>query len=395
MNRRQFLTTTAAASLAIAARAADAPEKKSRVAIIGHGGRGGFGHGLDTMWQALPAVEIVGVADPDEKSLNGAVKKLGLGKGFTDYRQMLAEVKPELVAIGMRHVDQHRETTLAAISAGVRGIYIEKPFCRSLVEADEIVAACDGGKVKLAVAHRNRWNPVLPTIKKLVADEAIGRLLELRARGKEDARGGSLDLWVLGSHLLNLVNYFAGRPIACSAQVLQDGRLVTKADVQEGAEGIGPLAGNEVHARYEMELGVPAFFDSIANAGDRAAGFGLQLIGTKGIIDLRIDADPLAHLLPGSPFHPVKEPRTWTPISSVGIGQPESPAEVGKEVMRHLVGARDLIAAIREDRQPLCSAHDGLVTVEMISAVFESHRLGGERVPFPLKTRVNPLTLLS
>ena len=34
------------------------------------------------------------------------------------------------------------------------------------------------------------------------------------------------------------------------------------------------------------------------------------------------------------------------------------------------------------------------MTVEMISAVFESHRVGGP-VTFPLKTRENPLSLIS
>lgn len=393
MNRRDFLTTTAAASLALAARAAET-SPKPRVAIIGHTGRGNFGHGLDTMWLEMPEVEVIAVADADEKGLAGAVKKLGLAKGYADYRAMLPETKPDVVAIGMRHVDRHRDAVLAAVRAGVRGIYIEKPFCRTLAEADEIVSACDGAKVKLAIAHRNRWNPVLPRITQLVADGAIGRLLELRARGKEDARGGSLDLWVLGSHLLNLVNYFGGKPLASSAVVLKGGKPVVRADVEEGGEGIGPLAGNEVHARFEMEGGVPAFFDSVQNAGKKDAGFGLQLIGTTGLIDLRIDADPLAHILAGSPFQPVKDARTWVPISSVGIGLPESPAAIGKEVMRHLVGGRDLLAAIRDDRQPLCSAHDGRVIVEMITAVFESHRLGGRRVTFPLETRENPLTRL-
>ncbi len=391
MNRRQFLATTTAATLAFAARAAD---PKLRVAIIGHKGRGDFGHGLDTMWLALPEVEVVAVADADEKNLPIALQKLGVSKGFADYRQMLTEMQPDLVAVGMRHVDQHRDAILAAVAAGARGIYVEKPFCRTLAEADEIVTACDRANVKLAIAHRNRWNPALPTIARLIAEGAIGQLLELRARGKEDARGGSLDLWVLGSHLFNLVNFFGGQPRACSATVLQDRRPVVREDVQDGAEGLGPLAGNAVHARFEMERGVPAFFDSVAHAGTKEAGFGLQLIGTRGIIDLRIDANPCAHLLAGSPFQPVQEARAWTPITSAGIGQPEPLADEGRDTMKHLVGGRDLLAALRENRQPLCSAHDGRVIVEMITAVFESHRLGGRRVTFPLEVRDNPLTRL-
>ena len=37
--------------------------------------------------------------------------------------------------------------------------------------------------------------------------------------------------------------------------------------------------------------------------------------------------------------------------------------------------------------------YEGRVTIEMIAAVFESHRVGGP-VTFPLKTRENPLALL-
>ncbi len=394
MNRRHFLLTTAAASFALASHAAE-PGRKLRIGIIGHTGKGDYGHGLDTMWLKLPETEIVGVADLNPDGLAKELAKLKVTCGFADYREMMAQAKPEIVAIGMRNIELHREVTLAVIAGGARGIYIEKPFCRTLAEADEIVAACQKAKVKLAIAHRNRYHPALPVVTKLVKDGAIGRVLEMRCRGKEDQRGGSLDLWVLGSHLLNLAAYFAGKPVACTATVLQDGRLVTKADVKEGGEGVGPLAGNAVHARFEMESGTPVFFDSIANAGDKAAGFGLQLIGTKGVIDLRIDEHPIAHLLAGNPFDPVKEPRTWTPITSGGLGEPEPMADVKEQSGGHLIPGRDLIAAIREDREPLCSAADGRVTVEMISAVFESHRLGGQRVAIPLTNRQNPLAQLA
>jgi hypothetical protein len=59
------------------------------VAIIGHTGRGNYGHGLDKVWLMLPEIEIVGVADADEKGLAVAQGRLKT-KGFTDYRRMLA-----------------------------------------------------------------------------------------------------------------------------------------------------------------------------------------------------------------------------------------------------------------------------------------------------------------
>ena len=61
----------------------------------------------------------------------------------------------------------------------------------------------------------------------------------------------------------------------------------------------------------------------------------------------------------------------------------------------HVLPGRDLLAAIRDDRPALCSAEDGRMTLEMIMAVFESHRLGGARVTLPLQNRLNPMGLLS
>ena len=59
-----------------------------------------------------------------------------------------------------------------------------------------------------------------------------------------------------------------------------------------------------------------------------------------------------------------------------------------------LSDAADSAARLRDDREPLCGARNGATTVGMICAVFESHRLGGLRVPLPMKTRGNPFEML-
>ncbi len=395
MHRRHFLSTTALATGAILSSSAKAASSdKLKVAVIGHTGRGAYGHGLDTMWLKIPETRIVAVADADAKGLEGAQKKLNLDKGYADYKVMLKESKPDIVSIGPRFIDEHFDMTMAAIESGAKGIYMEKPFCRTLEEADAIVEACQKKGVKLALAHRNRYHPVLPVLTKLIKEGAIGRLLEWRMRGKEDQRGGSLDMWVLGSHLFNLTCYLGGKPVSCSATVMQAGHPATKADIAEGGEATGPLTGDEVHARFMLESGIPAYFDSVKGAGDKNAGFGVQAIGTGGIIDLRIDTEPLAHMLPGNPFQPKKDPRSWTIISTAGIGQPEPLPNLKDEVGGHLTAGKDLIAAMKENREPLCSAEEGRQTLEMIMGVFESHRLNGQSVALPLKSRKHPLTLL-
>jgi len=390
-----FLATVAGEIVAPAFLRSD-EAKKWRIGVIGHTGRGDYGHGIDRVWLNIPKTRIVAVADPVDQGRAKALKRLKVaaGAGFADYHKMLDEVSPDIVAISPRHADQHRDMAVVAAESGAKGIYMEKPFCRDLKEADAIVAACEKSDTRLAIAHRNRYHPVLPVIAKLLEDGSIGKWLEIRVRGKEDRRGGSEDLWVLGSHLLNLTHYFAGKPLSCSAFLLQDGRPVVRGDVAEGAEGLGPLAGNEVHARFEMESGIPVFFDSIQNAGTRDAGFGLQMIGSRGVIDLRGDAEPLAHILSGSPFLPKPRPGAWVPVTSAGIGKPEPISDIRAQIAGHIAPATDLIAAIQENRPPLCSAEDGRVVVEMIMAVFESHRLGGRRISLPLTCRENPLARL-
>ncbi|WP_217647139.1 Gfo/Idh/MocA family protein [Planctomicrobium piriforme] len=390
MDRRQFLFA-AGAMAAWAATPVLAGEKRWRVGVIGHTGRGNYGHGLDTMWLALPETEVVGFADADAMGREKEKARLPGVPAFADYREMLSKLKPDIVAIGPRDVSEHRDMILAAIEAGAKGIYCEKPFCRTLAEADEIVAACGKHDVRLALAHRNRYHPSLPVVKAAVAEGAIGELLEIRCRGKEDQRGGGLDLWVLGCHDFDLARYFAGNALACSAVLEQGSRPALPADVVAGAEGVGPLAGDRVHARFDMENGVPMYFDSIRNAGVKEANFGVQLIGNKGLIDLRIDVEPLAHFVPGNPFQPTSQPRPWVPISSAGIGKPEPIANLKTEVGNHLTAGRDLLASITEGRAPLCSAQDGQAIIEMISAVFASHVQKGARVTLPLTDRSHPL----
>jgi predicted dehydrogenase len=398
MNRRSFATRAALAGAAAATpyRLVAASDPPWRVAVIGHTGRGGYGHGLDEMWRSVPGCEVVGVADPDPAGLAATCRKLGGVPGFPDYRVMLREVRPDIVAVAPRHVDQHHDMCLAAVAAGARGIYIEKPFCRTPREADAIVAACAQARapVRLAVAHRNRYHPVLPVIRKLLDDGQLGSVLELRGRGKEDHRGGALDAWVLGTHVFDLAAWIAGPPRACTALLYQGGAVCTRDHVRDGDEGVGPIAGDEVHGRYEMTSGLPFFFDSIKGKGEGSANFGLQIIGTRAVLDLRIDREPLAHLRRGHPFDPKADHHPWIPVSTGGVGVPEPIGDLAERVAGHRAAAEDLLDAIRNGRPPLCDAAAGATTVEMVCALFESHRLGGARVEIPLKTRENPLTLL-
>ncbi len=192
MNRRTFLSSSTA--VIAFPHISYATDKKLRVGIIGHTGRGNYGHGLDTVWMNLPGTEIVAVADANQAGLASAKKRLKTTKGFIEYHAMLKETRPDIVAVCPRHADQHHDMSLAAIEAGAKGIYVEKPFMRTPAEVDSLAAACKKYGAKIAIAHRNRWHPMLAVIDQFIKDGQLGKILEIRGRGKGDRRGGSEDL---------------------------------------------------------------------------------------------------------------------------------------------------------------------------------------------------------
>src|SRR5207247_954421 len=122
----------------------------------------------------------------------------------------------------------------------------------------------DNAGLKIAVAHQMRLAPNVLHLKRCIADGLLGDLLQIRAYGKQDNRAGGEDMLVLGTHLFDLIRFFAGDALWCSARVLQDGRDITRADARQPTENIGPVAGDEIEAQFAFANGVHATFTSRA-----------------------------------------------------------------------------------------------------------------------------------
>lgn len=364
-----------------------------RVAVIGASGRGNYGHGLDAVWGKRSDCELVGLADADPAGRAAAAKRLQVSRTFSDYRRMLEEIRPDIVAVCPRWADQHHAMMMACAESGCH-MYVEKPFCRTPAEADEIIRACEMRHLKVAVAHISRWSPQLRMAARLIRQGEIGELVEMRARGKEDARGGGEDLWVLGTHVLDLMRMAGGEPRQCVGSMFQNGHAVTGADIVEGNEGLGPLAGDRVDASYVFDGGVMGYFSSRRLAGGAASRFGLRVFGTKGVIHMGSGYGNPAWLLSDPTWGSAASSARWLPISSRGIDMEETDPGRGYDG-GNAAAAEDLIQCIRTDRQPICSMYEAAAAVEMVNAVFASHCAGGDRVSLPLQQRGNALAGLA
>jgi predicted dehydrogenase len=369
--------------------------KTYRAAIVGRTGQGDYGHGLDVVYNGMQGIEVVAVADPDPQGRAQCAARTRAKEQFADYREMLRQVKPDLVSVAPRWLDCHHEMVLACAAAGVRGIYCEKPFARTLAEADEMLEACRKSGTFLAVAHQNRSVPYLTRVAELVRGGAVGRLARIRGKGKDDSRGGAQDLIVLGTHVLDMMRAIAGDPQWAWGHLRQDDRDITRADVKEGGERAGPIAGNNLSGYYAFPGGVAGSFDSYVSKGS-GRFMGLWIEGTEGTITLHGGFDKQAYLC--------KTPQ-WTPELGAGAwerirvpewdhgpdGHPRSGAELLNLANQRMV--QGLIDCIEKGGTHFSRGEDARWAMEMYLALPESQRTG-DRVPLPMKTRRNPWTLL-
>jgi predicted dehydrogenase len=362
-----------------------------RAAVIGRTGRGDYGHNLDLALLDQPKLTLVAVADEDPAGRAAAAKRLGLDRAYADYREMLEKEKPAFVSVAPRWLDGHRDMITACAEHGVVGIFCEKPLAPDLASCDTIVSACERAHVKLAMAFQTRYSARFDRARELVASGAIGEVLELRGRGKEDRRGGGEDLMVLGSHIVDLMRGFLGDAAWCFARVTEGGKPIGRAQVREGAEGIGPLAGDRIDAMYGFR-GSPAV-GHFASTRPKEAGarFGLQVCGSTGCLWIAMGSRPPAFYLSDPTW--LGTEKRWVEITSGGIGKPETvPANDVVPANRAIVA--DLIRAVEADEQPRVNVYDGRAAVEMILACYASAARGAA-VEMPLTDRArHPLEAL-
>ncbi len=382
-SRRQFLGTGLPLCLGAAVFASQhgfSEPRRLKAAVIGHTGRGDYGHGLESIFQNLPGVELIAVADPDAKGRTQTAAKIGAPNVYADYREMLERHKPHLVSVAMRHADQHHAIALAAVRSGAH-VYCEKPFTTTPQEGDEVLKEAGLRRLKIAVAHTMRMTAPVLSLKAAIARGILGDLVELHAYGKQDARAGGEDMMVLGTHLFDLMRLFAGDPISCSAEVLNQGRRIARSDARLVKDTVGWVAGDQISAHYLFKHGVNASFTSAGKLRDTVGRWGLELHGSRGLARINCDLEPHVFLCKKGDWSKEGRGDAWTPLEIATL-QP-STTHNEKPV-------NDWLAAIETNHEPECSAQNGLWAVEMVMAVYQS-ALTGARIDFPIKERRHPL----
>jgi predicted dehydrogenase len=101
---------------------------------------------------------------------------------YKDYREMLAREEGELDVVSIATPDKsHAEIALAVLALN-KNVFLEKPMCRTLEEADRIVEGSEVSRGKIMVDFLLRFDPRYVKAREIVERGDLGKVLALHAR---------------------------------------------------------------------------------------------------------------------------------------------------------------------------------------------------------------------
>jgi predicted dehydrogenase len=188
-----------------------------------------IGVGANVFNMHAPAIEasrleLVGVADVNLESAEQRAEQLGC-PAFADHREMLAQVRPDAVAVLVPH-PLHASIAIDCLRSGAH-VLVEKPIAAEVGEADRVIATADEVNRYLAVNLQQRTRVEIRAAKRLITSGKLGELQRVHMtaiwtrpasyyrlagwRGTWAGEGGGV-LMNQSPHSLDLVCHLAGQP---------------------------------------------------------------------------------------------------------------------------------------------------------------------------------------
>lgn len=310
-------------------------------------------------WQRMKEATLVGVADLD---LDRA-KAFGL-PAFDSIDALLA-MKPDIVDIILPPV-AHADAIRKALDLKPRAIICQKPFCRSLQEAQAIMQLAEEAAVPLVVHENFRFQPWYRKIKEILDAGLLGTALQACFRLRPgDGQGPEaylarqpyfqeMERFLIhetGVHWVDTFRYLFGDPSHVYADLRQVNPVIAGED-----------AG---YVTFDHPDGVRALFDanrSLDHAADNTRRtMGEALIeGTKGTLTLLGDGSLWLR-----PFGATEAKQILPPDQHDGFG-----GDCTKALQDHVV------QALREGTPLENTARDYLRVIEIEHAIYRSAEEG-------------------
>ena len=345
-----------------------------RVALIGYGMAGASFHAPTIA--ATPGLRLATIVTANPERRERAHREHPAARVVDRVDAVFADHGHDLVVIATPNAT-HVPLALAALAAG-QAVVVDKPFASSAEEAGRVVAEARRRGLFLSVYHQRRWDSDTLTLRRLIAEGALGDVLRFESRierwrpvlkggwRESDAPGGAGGLlYDLGSHLVDQALHLFG-PVA---------RVYAELDRRRP----GIAVDDDVFLALTHATGVRSHLWASALAGQ--LGPSLRALGTRAAyVKLHSDGQGAALLAGERPDRPDwgVEPRArW---GLLGVGDEATPvrSEPGA-YPRYYAG---VVASLRHGAPPPVDPDDAVAGLEIIAAAQRS-AAGHETVTLP------------
>lgn len=323
-------------------------------------------------------VEIVGLCDIDSKKIDALLEKNDLLndksiKKYTDYKEMLELEKPELVSIATES-GNHAEIALYCIDNDIN-VIIEKPIAMSIEDADEIIRRAKEKGVKVSACHQNRFNVAISKLRTALEAGRFGQLShgsihvrwnrnhgyydQAKWRGTWAQDGGALMNQCI--HGIDLLRWMMGDEVTevygATRQQFHD---------YLEAEDVGM-------AVLKFKNGAIGTIEGSTNVYPKNLEETLYIFGETGTVKI---GGTSTNNIDVWDFSDTKE----GDLENKGLKE-ETSNVYGNG---HTLLFKDVIDAIKNDREPYVDAVAGRNALELVLAIYKSQKTG-KPVSLPLK----------
>ena len=305
---------------------------------------------------ACPRTELVACADmrTDVMAEFGRQFHVPPAAQYTDYRQMIAREKLDIVSVATQP-EPRTEIVIYAAEHGIKAIYAEKAMAASLAEAEAMVAAVERNGVAFNLGTNRRWASEYDAMKSFVESGELGALESILIFNTGT-------LFNMGSHYIDwALRLNNDLPVAWVQATLRADDSIFEGDILRADP-----AGD---ALLCFRNGVMAYLLTTGRGSD------CEAVCARGSLNALNDG--LSWLL--------RRPQT---IDSHGhTALLESPFPQPPRVSTTLRLIEDLVQALDTGQPTRGGPRVALAGMEIIFALIESHRRGGARVDLPLQAR--------
>jgi UDP-N-acetylglucosamine 3-dehydrogenase len=321
-----------------------------RVGVVG---LGVMGRHHARILSDMDGVELVGVADTNPVVLNRTTRGRQL-RGFTDFLELLAQERPAIVVVAVP-TGLHHSVALAAMQAGA-DLLIEKPIASTCAEALDLIEIARQLGRRIAVGHVERFNPAVVALKHRLDSGELGRVFRLHARrmGPFPARIRDVGVVIdLATHDIDVARYLLGaEPTRIFAETAR--RIHT-----DHEDMLSALLRFDDSTLVQLDVNwlTPTKIREISVTGERGM-FLVNYLTQELLLFENNDA----------------ETNRLDPIVGVTEGRMVRFKVEPKEPLR--AELEDVVAAIRDGREPLIGPRDAYAALEIAEAIVRSGRTG-------------------